>query len=144
MEIFNRSLYYKQISPFIGKNLIKVVTGQRRVGKSCFLRQILNEIMQKDEQTQVIFINKEDFAFDSIRNYVDLIGYVESKTTASKSIALFIDEIQEIENFEKAIRHFHSKEIFDIYCTGSNAKDHEWAGDRCTNCCFPYCSAPER
>ncbi len=121
MEIFNRSLYYKQISPFIGKNLIKVVTGQRRVGKSCFLRQILNEIMQKDEQTQVIFINKEDFAFDSIRNYVDLIEYVESKTTTSKSIALFIDEIQEIENFEKALRHFHSKEIFDIYCTGSNA-----------------------
>lgn len=121
MEIFNRSLYYKQISPFIGKNLIKVVTGQRRVGKSCFLRQILNKIKQKDEQTQVIFINKEDFAFDSIRNYVDLIGYVESKTTASKNIALFIDEIQEIENFEKALRHFHSKEIFDIYCTGSNA-----------------------
>ena len=121
MELFNRSLYYKQISPFIGKNLIKVVTGQRRVGKSCFLRQILNEIMQKDEQTQVIFINKEDFAFDSIRNYVDLIEYVESKTTTSKSIALFIDEIQEIENFEKALRHFHSKEIFDIYCTGSNA-----------------------
>ena len=121
MGLFNRSLYYKQISPFIGKNLIKVVTGQRRVGKSCFLRQILNEIMQKDEQTQVIFINKEDFAFDSIRNYVDLIGYVESKTTASKNIALFIDEIQEIENFEKALRHFHSKEIFDIYCTGSNA-----------------------
>ena len=121
MEIFNRSLYYKQISPFIGKNLIKVVTGQRRVGKSCFLRQILNEIMQKDEQTQIIFINKEDFAFDSIRNYVDLIEYVESKTTTSKSIALFIDEIQEIENFEKALRHFHSKEIFDIYCTGSNA-----------------------
>ncbi len=121
MELFNRSLYYKQISPFIGKNLIKVVTGQRRVGKSCFLRQILNEIMQKDEQTQVIFINKEDFAFDSIRNYVDLIEYVESKTTASKSIALLIDEIQEIENFEKALRHFHSKEIFDIYCTGSNA-----------------------
>ena len=121
MEIYNRSLYYKQISPFIGKNLIKVVTGQRRVGKSFFLRQILNEIMQKDEQTQVIFINKEDFAFDSIRNYVDLIEYVESKTTTSKSIALFIDEIQEIENFEKALCHFHSKEIFDIYCTGSNA-----------------------
>ena len=91
MEIFNRSLYYKQISPFIGKNLIKLVTGQRRVGKSYFLRHILNEIMQKDEQTQVIFINKEDFAFDSIRNYVDLIEYVESKNTAIKSIALFFD-----------------------------------------------------
>lgn len=121
MEVFNRSLYYKLISPFIGKNLIKVVTGQRRVGKSFFLRQIINEIKQENEQTQIIFINKEDFAFDSIRNYVDFIEYVESQTTTSKSITLFIDEIQEIENFEKALRHFHSKEIFDIYCTGSNA-----------------------
>lgn len=121
MEIFSRSLYYKQISPFIGKNLIKVITGQRRVGKSFFLKLILNEIKQKNKQVQIIYINKEDFAFDSIRNYVDLIEYVESKTITSKSIALFIDEIQEIENFEKALRHFHSKEIFDIYCTGSNA-----------------------
>ena len=121
MEVFNRSLYYKLISPFIGKNLIKVVTGQRRVGKSFFLRQIINEIKQENEQTQIIFINKEDFAFDSIRNYVDFIEYVESQTITSKSITLFIDEIQEIENFEKALRHFHSKEIFDIYCTGSNA-----------------------
>jgi len=121
MEIFSRSLYYKQISPFIGKNLIKVVTGQRRVGKSFFLKQIMNEIKQEDEQTQIIFINKEDFAFDSIKNYVDLTKYVESQTTTSKRIALLIDEIQEIENFEKALRHFHSKEIFDIYCTGSNA-----------------------
>ena len=121
MEIFSRSLYYKQISPFVGKNLIKVVTGQRRVGKSFFLKQILNEIKQEDSQTQIIFINKEDFAFDSIRNNADLVNYVESKTSSSKSIALFIDEIQEIENFEKALRHFHSKEIFDIYCSGSNA-----------------------
>jgi predicted AAA+ superfamily ATPase len=121
MEIFGRSLYYNKISPFVGKNLIKVITGQRRVGKSCFLKQVLNEIELKDKQTQIIYINKEDFAFDSIRDYSDLIKYVEKRAATSKSIALFIDEIQDIENFEKALRHFHSKEIFDIYCTGSNA-----------------------
>ncbi|MCD4832697.1 MAG: ATP-binding protein [Bacteroidales bacterium] len=122
MEIFNRSLYYNQILPFIGKNLIKVITGQRRVGKSFFLRQILEKIKQENKQTQIIYINKEDFAFDSVENYADLINYVENKDSAAKNTVLFIDEIQEIENFEKALRHFHSKETFDIYCTGSNAK----------------------
>jgi len=121
MDIFSRSLYYKQIAPFIEKNLIKVITGQRRVGKSFFLRQILNEIKQKDKDSQIIYINKEDFTFDSIRNYTDLIKYVEQRSTKSKNISLFIDEIQDIENFEKALRHFHTKEIFDIYCSGSNS-----------------------
>ena len=59
MEVFDRSLYYKQIHPFIGKNLIKVITGQRRVGKSFFLRQVLNEIVRKEKETQIIYINKE-------------------------------------------------------------------------------------
>lgn len=121
MEVFNRSLYYNKIFPFIGKNLIKVVTGQRRVGKSFFLKQILNEIEQRDKQTKIVYINKEDLAFDNIKNYIDLVKYVEKSVSASKSVALFIDEIQDIENFEKALRHFHSKEIFDIYCSGSNA-----------------------
>ena len=121
MEVFNRSLYYKQIAPFIGKNLIKVITGQRRVGKSFFLKQILNEIEQKNKQTRVIWINKEDFAFDGIKNYVDLIKYVDERTKKSKNITLFIDEIQDILNFEKALRHFHTKEIYDIYCSGSNS-----------------------
>lgn len=121
MDIFSRSLYDNRVQPFIGKNIIKVITGQRRVGKSFFLKQILNKIEQDNKQIVTIYINKEDFAFDSIRNYADLINYVENNTTTGKSIALFIDEIQDIENFEKALRHFHTKEIYDIYCTGSNA-----------------------
>ena len=121
MDNYSRSLYYNRILPFIGKNLIKVITGQRRVGKSFFLKQILKKIEQDNKQIATIYINKEDFAFDSIRNYADLINYVENNTTTGKNIALFIDEIQDIENFEKALRHFHTKEIYDIYCTGSNA-----------------------
>jgi len=121
MKNYSRSLYYNRISPFIGKNLIKVITGQRRVGKSFFLKQILSKIKKGNKQIITIYINKEDFAFDSIRNYVDLINYVENKIIVGKSTALFIDEIQDIENFEKALRHFHTQEIYDIYCTGSNA-----------------------
>lgn len=122
MDVINRSLYYNQIHPFIGKNLIKVITGQRRVGKSCFLKQIVSKIELDDKAAQIIYINKEDFAFDSIKSYVDLIKYVEDKTFSTNKCTLLIDEIQEIEKFEKALRHFHTKEKFDIYCTGSNAK----------------------
>jgi predicted AAA+ superfamily ATPase len=69
----------------------------------------------------VIYINKEELEFDSIVDYKSLVLYVEGKTTASK-IALFIDEVQEIFEFEKALRHFHTKDKYDIYCTGSNAQ----------------------
>jgi predicted AAA+ superfamily ATPase len=116
----DRTLYYNKIAPFIGKNVIKVITGQRRVGKSYFLKIIAKEIEKKSEDTQIIFINKEDFEFDNIRKYSDLINYVEERVQKQK-IAIFIDEVQEIESFEKALRHFLTKEKYDIYCTGSNA-----------------------
>jgi len=116
-----RTLYIDKIKPYINTNLIKVIVGQRRVGKSYFLKQIIEDIKKNNSQKQIIYINKEDYDFDSIRNYQDLIEFVEAKKIENE-IALFIDEIQEIENFEKALRHFHTKETYDIYCTGSNSK----------------------
>ncbi len=121
MEILNRNTYIKRIKPFIGKNIIKVITGQRRVGKSYFLRQIINHIKTEHKSIPVIYINKEDYQFDSIKTYEDLINHVENKNKESSRTALFIDEIQDIQHFEKALRHFYTKEIYDIYCTGSNA-----------------------
>jgi len=91
------------------------------LGKVIFLKQLLNQIKQEQDDIQTVYINKEDYAFDEMKTYADLIKYVESKVAGS-AIALFIDEIQDIENFEKALRHFYTKEIYDIYCTGSNAK----------------------
>ncbi len=121
MVNYKREIYFQKIRPFIGKNIIKVITGQRRVGKSYFLKQISNQTKEKDNSAVIVYINKEDFAFDFIKNYADLITFVE-KETVRKPATLFIDEIQEIENFEKALRHFYTKEIYDIYCTGSNAQ----------------------
>jgi len=115
-----RSLYYSRIKPFIGKNLIKVITGQRRVGKSYFMRTISKEIAESNPDEFLIYVNMEDFEFDAIRNYSDLINYVEQFSEHNK-IALFIDEVQEIAGFEKALRHFLTKEKYDVYCTGSNA-----------------------
>lgn len=117
-----RNSYFKQVEPYIGSNLIKVLVGQRRVGKSYILFQLMDEIEKRDPSVQVLYINKEDYAFDSIKTYSDLIEYVQEQKQENKNIALFIDEIQDIEEFERALRHFQNKKEYDLYCTGSNAQ----------------------
>ena len=121
-NIIIRNTYIKKIEPFIGDSLIKVIVGQRRVGKSFILLQLMEILKENYDYQNIIYINKEDYSFDSIRNYSDLIGYVESKNIKNGNAAIFVDEIQEIEGFEKALRHFQQKGIYDIYCSGSNAQ----------------------
>ena len=117
-----RPYYQNKIAPFIGTDLIKVLIGQRRVGKSYILLQLMDEISTKDEKANIIYINKEENEYDAIINYRDLIVYAEKKIIQGVKNYLFIDEIQDIENFEKALRHLSAKKAFDLYCTGSNAK----------------------
>ena len=114
-----RDIYFSRVKPYIGKNIIKVFTGQRRVGKSYLQRQIMTEISKLDANTKVIYIDKEQFAFEFIKNAKDLFDYIESQKTEKN--ALFIDEVQEIEEFEKVLRSYYNDPAFDIYITGSNA-----------------------
>jgi len=130
MQNIQRPVYLKRIEPYIRKNLIKVIIGQRRVGKSFFLKQISNLFTKKYPDIPIIYINKEDLAFDAIQNYTDLVSYAESKRTHDGLHAIFIDEIQDIGHFEKALRHFQTKQNWDIYCTGSNA--HLLSGELAT------------
>ena len=116
-----RPIYLDRIKPFIGKNRIKVLVGQRRVGKSFLLLQLMDIIRQQDPTCNIIYINKELFEHDSLRDYKDLMKNVNAQTISSKKNYLFIDEIQDIENFEKAIRSLQAKGDHDIYITGSNA-----------------------
>lgn len=116
-----RPKYLKRIEPFIGKNLIKVFTGQRRVGKTYLLFQIIEEIKKKDSEAKIIYINKEDLAFAHLRNADDLNGYVLQNKSAEQKTYVFIDEIQDIENFEVALRSLLLDKNLDLYCTGSNA-----------------------
>lgn len=120
MKNHKREKYLEKIRPFISQPLIKVLVGQRRVGKSFLLKQLVDEVKATTNNANIIFIDKEKYEFDSINNYHELIEYVKSKA-AKKSNYLFIDEIQEIEDFEKALRSLLSENIYDIYCTGSNA-----------------------
>lgn len=116
-----RQKYLKRIEPFIGKNLIKVFTGQRRVGKSYLLFQLMEEVKKKDSEAKILYINKEDLSFAHIRNADDLNAYVLQNKSADGKTYVFIDEIQDIENFEAALRSLLLDKNLDLYCTGSNA-----------------------
>lgn len=116
-----RPLYFNKIEPFIGTGLIKVLTGQRRVGKSYVLLQVMDEIRNRDREATIIYINKEDYRFEFIKDYNDLMNYLESHRSGKGKTYLFIDEVQEISKFELAIRSLLSVDSWDIYITGSNA-----------------------
>jgi len=106
----------------MNKDVIKVLVGQRRVGKSYLLFQIMDELIKQGiKKTDILYINKELHEFDAIRDYRDLLHYVKQSTKGKKKTALFIDEIQGISQFEKALRDLQANGGYDIYCTGSNA-----------------------
>jgi predicted AAA+ superfamily ATPase len=120
-DIIIREKYQAKIAPFIGKQLIKIFTGQRRVGKSYVLKQTIQYIKRTDNEANIIYIDKEDLRFDKIQTGADLNNYVKENTKDGLKNYLFIDEIQEIDKFETALRSLLLAPAYDIYCTGSNA-----------------------
>jgi len=116
-----RPSYLGKVQPFIDKPLIKVFTGQRRSGKSYIMLQTMDYIQKKFPDCEIIYINKEDPGFDGINTDVDLWNWVNSKKKEQVKKFVFIDEVQEIDHFEKALRGMLATGDFDVYCTGSNA-----------------------
>ncbi|HYX07525.1 MAG TPA: ATP-binding protein [Bacteroidales bacterium] len=120
-EYIERPLYIDRLKPFIGKSLIKVLIGQRRVGKSYLLMQVRDLIKKQTPDIQIIYINKEQHEFSKIKNSDDLFLYLKENVNENSKVALFIDEIQDIESFEITLRDLVTRGNYDIYCTGSNA-----------------------
>ena len=120
--IIKRNDYINRVLPFMDKNLIKIFTGQRRVGKSYLLFQIMELLNEKDQSASIIYINKEDIAFSDIKTDKDLHDYVLNLKVIDKMNYVFIDEIQDIADFEIALRSLLLDQSLDLYCTGSNAK----------------------
>ncbi|MFH1829510.1 MAG: ATP-binding protein [Pseudomonadota bacterium] len=121
-KYIKRNYYLTKIKPFLDKDIIKVIVGQRRVGKSYMLFQIMDMIKEKHNAAEIIYINKELHEFEHIQNHKDLINHIEKTAPKKKAKTyLFIDEIQDIQNFEKALRSLKATGKYDIYCTGSNA-----------------------
>jgi len=116
-----RATYLERVQPFIGKNLIKVFTGQRRVGKSYLLFQIMEQVKKDYSDCTIVYVNKEDLLFSALQTAQDLHDYVVAHEGKTGKTFVFIDEIQDIIDFQTALRSLVLHENLDLYCTGSNA-----------------------
>ena len=119
-HIISREEYIVRIQPFIDKPLIKVLMGQRRVGKSYILLQTMQDIKTRNPEANIIFIDKELEEFSHIQDNKELYSYINAKLKETNNY-LFIDEVQEIRSFELCLRSLLNEEKCDIFCTGSNA-----------------------
>ncbi len=122
IEIIERPLYLNRLLPYVGKNLIKVLTGQRRVGKSYILKSISRHIRDIDSKANIITIDLEDFAFSHITDAKSLHDEINTRLKEGAKNYIFIDEVQEVEDFDKVIRSLNLNPANDIYVTGSNSK----------------------
>ncbi len=121
MNIINRPDYTDKVLRLFGKGLIIALTGQRRVGKSFIMKQVIN-LLSSDDNNNIIYVDKEDEQFSSISTHTELTQYVEAHLLTDKTNYLFIDEVQNIKEFELTLRSLHSREACEIVITGSNAK----------------------
>lgn len=114
-----RENYLSKIRPFIGKDIIKILTGLRRSGKSVLLEQIRDEI----NSPNTIFLNFEDLGNQHLCEYHALHDYICKRIGDSREqFYLFFDEIQEVEGWEKAVNSLRVRYHADIYITGSNSR----------------------
>lgn len=117
-----RERYLKQIRPFYDQDLIKVLIGIRRSGKSVILNQIIDELREKGiDDKHIIYINFEDFDYDEYTDPKKLNDYVKGKIIDSKKYYLFFDEIQNVDKWEKVINSFRATQNTSIFITGSNS-----------------------
>ena len=117
-----REKYLSKIRPFYDVDLIKVIIGIRRCGKSVVLLQIMDELKNKGiNPSQIIYINFEDEEYSFIKNDKNLHEFVKSKIIDDEKYYLFFDEVQNVENWEKAINSFEATKNVSIFVTGSNS-----------------------
>lgn len=120
--MIERNEYLDILKRFKDKELIKVITGIRRCGKSTLLdiykEYLVNNNVKED---QIISINLEDLKYNFIKNYMDLYNYINDSLKENKKNYVFIDEVQKIDEFQKAVDSLYIKKNVDLYITGSNA-----------------------
>ena len=121
MNAILRQSYLEKIERYLGKDTIIILTGQRRIGKSYILR-LFRDKMSKDVGANVIFIDKEKHEFDYIKTYKDLNAYIDEHRNKAKTNFILVDEIQDIEEFEKSVRSYYEEPDIEIVVTGSNSK----------------------
>lgn len=130
--MYTRNIYLRQIEPFLQKPVIKVLTGMRRAGKSCLMRLLMEKLaVEGVARDRMVYIDKESYAFDAIRTYHDLEKHVTAMRTKSRGMChVFVDEIQEIEGWERAVADWSGRRDMDVVISGSNA--HLLSGELAT------------
>lgn len=120
--MIQRQEYLDSLINFRDKELIKVVTGIRRCGKST-LFELYQDYLRSEGITgaQIISINLEDGEYDEIETYKQLYNFVTEKLVKDQKTYIFLDEVQRITDFQKAVDSLYIKKNCDIYITGSNA-----------------------
>ena len=118
----NRSKYIEKLKSFKDLQIIKVITGIRRCGKSTLLKLYQEELIKNGiKSEQIIYINLEDKDFETLKNVDNLYSYLKSKLNKEMMNYIFIDEVQECRDFQTAVNSLFLKDNVDIYLTGSNA-----------------------
>ena len=122
MASIERTSYLAQLIQWRDKHVIKIITGIRRCGKSTLMMQFQQLLRdEKVSEKQIISVNLEDLAFENLKDYRELYRYITARMVSGKMNYIFLDEIQSVEMFQKAIDSLFLKENVDIYLTGSNA-----------------------
>lgn len=122
MKTIKREAYLSRLRNYYDVDLIKVLTGVRRCGKSILLKQIISEIEIKSDKNHIIYVNFEDFEFESIKTAKQLYDYINPQIIDNEKYYLFFDEIQHVLEFEKVIASFKATINCSIFITGSNSK----------------------
>lgn len=120
MKTILRQAYIARIEKYLDKDTIIILTGQRRVGKSSVLR-LFRDKVASNENNNTIYIDKEKHAFDGIRTYQDLNAYIDEHRDESKMNYILIDEVQDIEEFERSVRSYYEEPDVELVITGTNS-----------------------
>ena len=110
-DYIERKRYINRVMPYVRKDIIKILVGQRRVGKSYLLFQLMDRISKLDPAGLQIYINKELHKFSGIRNADDLMSYIESRRSRDRRLYLFIDELQVLTGLRRLCAVSRQKEM---------------------------------
>ncbi len=121
--LIERPLYTKRLTDFLNTPLVKVITGVRRAGKSSIIKLLIDKLLADGvSKNRILLINMESLEFEAIHDYRDLYNYVRKHLSSGQKNYLFVDEIQNIHEWERAVTSILAEEIADITISGSNAR----------------------
>lgn len=122
--MLKREIYLSRIRGFYDSDLVKILVGIRRCGKSVILKQIMNELRENGTDNEhIIYVNFEFIEYENLQDYKKLNKYIKKKIVDNKKYYVFLDEIQKVNKFEDVVNSLRASiDNLSIFITGSNSK----------------------